>query len=100
MLEREQYEPWLRTSLGQYAQTLRAYESDAFWGEDPKLTLFRDGPKLSLDTGYAGKLGAASSACREDFIIVNMVAEAASGQATPQAAAARAEQRARRYYGR
>ena len=100
MLEREQYEPWLRTSLGQYAQTLRAYESDAFWAEDPKLTLFRDGPKLSLDTGYAGKLGAASSACREDFIIVNMVAETASGQATPQAAAARAEQRARRYYGR
>jgi len=100
MLEREQYEPWLKTSLAQYTQTLKAYESNPLWDEDAKYVPFRDGPKLSLDTGYAGKLGAAASACREDLIIVNMVAEAASGQATPQAAAARAEQRARRYYGR
>ena len=98
MLEREQYEPWLRASIGQMTQTLKAYESSPLWSEDPKYTPFRDGPKLSLDTGYAGKLGAASSACREDFVIVNMVAEAVSGQATSQAAAARAEQRARRFY--
>jgi len=98
LLEREQYEPWQRASIGQMTQTLKAYEASSLWTEDPKYTPFRDGPKLSLYSGYAGKLGAASSACREDFIIVNMVAEAASGQATPQAAAARAEQRARRYY--
>jgi multiple sugar transport system substrate-binding protein len=98
MLEREQYEPWLRASMGQLTQTLKAYESSALWSEDPKYIPFRDGPKLSLDTGYAGKLGAASSACREDFVIVNMVAEAVSGQATSQAAAARAEQRARRFF--
>ena len=35
---------------------------------------------------------------RADFIIVNMVAEAATGQVSSQAAAARAESRARRYY--
>jgi len=31
-------------------------------------------------------------------VMVNMVAEAASGSSTPQAAAARAENRAKRYY--
>jgi multiple sugar transport system substrate-binding protein len=98
MLEAEQYEPWQRASIGQMTQTLKAYESSPLWGEDPKYTPFRDGPKLSLYAGYAGRLGAASAACREDFVIVNMVAEAVSGQATPQAAVARAEQRARRYY--
>ena len=98
LLEHEQYEPWQRASIGQMTQALKAYEASPLWSEDPKYTAFRDGPKLSLYSGYAGKLGVASSACREDFVIVNMVAEAASGQATPQAAAARAEQRARRYY--
>jgi multiple sugar transport system substrate-binding protein len=53
---------------------------------------------LSLHIGYAGKVGSASAASLADFIVVNMVAEVASGQATPPAAAARAEQRARRYY--
>jgi multiple sugar transport system substrate-binding protein len=33
-----------------------------------------------------------------DFIIVNMVAEAASGQRTPKEAAERAQKRAERYY--
>ena len=33
-----------------------------------------------------------------DFIVVNMVAEAASGQRSPQEAAERAQKRAERYY--
>jgi multiple sugar transport system substrate-binding protein len=98
MLEREQYDTWQTASLGYFSQSLRAYESNRIWVDDPKHTPFRDGPSLSLDIGYAGKVGSASAASAADFIIVNMVAEVASGQATPHAAAARAEQRARRYY--
>jgi len=98
MLEREQYDIWQTASLGYFSQSLRAYESNRIWVDDPKHTPFRDGPALSLHIGYAGKVGAASAASLADFIVVNMVAEVASGQATPQAAAARAEQRARRYY--
>jgi multiple sugar transport system substrate-binding protein len=33
-----------------------------------------------------------------DFVMLDMVAEAASGQKTPAEAAARAQQRAERYY--
>jgi len=51
-----------------------------------------------LHPGYAGKEGVASAASVADFVVVNMVAEAATGQSSPQAAAARAEQRAQRYY--
>jgi len=100
MLERDQYEAWERASLGYFAQTLRAYESDALWTEDPQYAPFRDGPSMTLHPGYAGKEGVASAACIADFIIVNMVAEAATGQLSPQAAAARAELRARRYYNK
>jgi multiple sugar transport system substrate-binding protein len=53
---------------------------------------------MTLHPGYAGKEGQASAACVSDFIVVNMVAEAATGQTTPQAAASRAERRALRYY--
>jgi multiple sugar transport system substrate-binding protein len=98
MLEREQYDAWQKASLGYFSQSLRAYESNPIWVDDPKYTPFRDGPNLSLHIGYAGKVGPASAASLADFIIVNMVAEVASGQATPEAAAARAEQRARRHY--
>ena len=98
MMEREQYELWQKASLGYMCQTLRAYESNPIWMSDPKITPFRDCPKRTLYGGYRGKVGQASAACAADFVIANMFAEAASGQSTPQAAAARAEQRARRYY--
>jgi multiple sugar transport system substrate-binding protein len=65
---------------------------------DPKHTPFRDIPKLTLDNGYAGKLGAASAGVMADYVVVNMVAEAASGASSPQEAAVKAERRAKRYY--
>ena len=77
---------------------LAASLSCPIWAEDPKYAPFRDGPGMTLHPGYAGKEGVASAACVADFIVVNMVAEAATGQLSPQAAAARAELRARRYY--
>ncbi len=98
MLERSQYEAWQQASLGYMSQTLRAYESNPVWTSDPRITLFRDGGRVMLYNGYAGKVGAASAACSADLVIANMVAEAASGQSSPREAAARAEQRARRYY--
>jgi multiple sugar transport system substrate-binding protein len=96
--EKEQYEPWQQASLGFMCQALRAYEANPVWTSDPKLTVFRDGPARSVYDGYPGSLGAASAAVAADFVIVNMIAEAASGRATPQEAARRAEARARRYY--
>jgi multiple sugar transport system substrate-binding protein len=48
--------------------------------------------------GYPGKLGYASAGAMADFIVANMVAEAASGAKTPKEAAERAQKRAERYY--
>ena len=92
------YEAWQQASLGYISQTLRAYESNPVWTSDPNITLFRDGGRVMLYNGYAGTVGAASAACSADLVIANMFAEAASGQSSPREAAARAEQRARRYY--
>jgi multiple sugar transport system substrate-binding protein len=98
MLEKDQYESWQKASLGYVQQSLKAYRSNPVWTEDPKHTPFRDIPERTLDNGYAGTLGAASAGVMADYVVVNMVAEAASGSVTPDAAAARAEKRAKRYY--
>ena len=58
----------------------------------------RDGVKNMRPAGYAGKLGYASAGAGADFIVCNMVAEAASGSKTPKEAAERAQKRAERYY--
>jgi multiple sugar transport system substrate-binding protein len=98
MLEKDQFEAWQKAAIGYVAQPLKAYRSNPVWTEDPKHTPYRDTPERTLDSGYAGKLGAASAALLADYVVVNMVAKAASGAATPQEAAAEADKRARRYY--
>ena len=98
MMEKEQYEPWQQAAIGYVTQPLRAYEKNPIWTSDPKHTPYRDCLKIMLPNGYSGKLGYASAQAMADFIMVNMVAEAASGSRSPKDAAARAEQRAQRYY--
>jgi len=98
MMEKDQYEPWQQASIGYVTQPLKAYESNPIWTSDPKHTPYRDAMKIMLPNGYAGEMGYASAATMADFIMVNMVAEAASGSKTPKEAAERAQKRAERYY--
>ena len=98
MMEKEQFDPWLTGAGGYIAQPLRAYEATRVWTVDPKHTPYRDGVKNMRPAGYAGKLGYASAGASADFIVLNMVAEAASGSKTPKEAAERAQKRAERYY--
>jgi len=98
MMEKEQYEPWQQAAIGYVTQPLKAYESNPIWTVDPKHTPYRDAMKVMQPNGYAGDMGYASAACMADFIVVNMVAEAASGSKSPKEAAERAEKRAQRYY--
>jgi multiple sugar transport system substrate-binding protein len=98
MMEKEQYVPWQQASIGYVTQPLKAYESNPIWTSDPKHTPYRDLLKYMLPNGYAGEMGYASAATMADFIMVNMVAEAASGSRTPKEAAERAQKRAERYY--
>src|SRR4051812_10153879 len=42
MMEKEQYEPWQKASIGYVTHPLKAYESNSVWTEDPKHTPYRD----------------------------------------------------------
>jgi multiple sugar transport system substrate-binding protein len=98
MMEKEQYEPWQTASIGYVMQPLRAYENSPIWTQEPKAAAFRSGVGRMQHHGYAGKLGYASAGALADFIVVDMVAEAASGDKTPKEAMERAAKRAERYY--
>jgi multiple sugar transport system substrate-binding protein len=98
MMEKEQYVPWQQASIGYVTQPLVAYESNPIWTSDPKHTAYRELMKNMLPNGYAGEMGYASAAAMADFIMVNMVAEAASGSKPAKEAAERAQKRAERYY--
>ena len=84
MLEREQYVPWQEASLGYFSQPLREYEKSPIWTADPKHTPYRDLMVNMQWPGYAGSLGYASAGVMADFVMVNMVAQAASGDRLPK----------------
>jgi multiple sugar transport system substrate-binding protein len=98
MMEEEQYGPWMQAAIGYVTHPLVAYEKNPIWTVDPKHTPYRDSMKIMRPIGYAGRMGYASAGAAADFIMVNMVAEAASGQRSPKEAAERAQKRAERYY--
>jgi multiple sugar transport system substrate-binding protein len=98
LMEAEQYNPWLEKSIGYGAQTLKAYANNPIWTSDPKAIPYGEIPAMVTNHGYSGPLGAASAACLADYIVLDMVAEAASGNKTPKEAAQRAADRAKRYY--
>jgi multiple sugar transport system substrate-binding protein len=98
MMEEEQYGAWLQAGLGYTSHPLVAYEKNPVWTSDPKALPYRDACKLTRPPGYAGRLGYASAGALADFIVVDMVAEAASGDKKPKEAAERAAKRAERYY--
>ena len=98
MMEQEQYSPWLNNCLGYWSHPLAAYDAAPVWTSDPKLKVFQDGMKHRFWSGYKGPITAASGTVASEYIMVQMYASVASGQATPEAAAREAERRARRYF--
>jgi multiple sugar transport system substrate-binding protein len=88
----------MQAAIGYVSQPLKAYESNPVWTSDPKHTVYRDGAKIMLDHAHAGPLGLASASAMADYIVLDMIAEAASGSKSPKEAAERAQKRAERYY--
>jgi multiple sugar transport system substrate-binding protein len=100
MLEKDQYEPWLNANSGYWSQPLAAYADAAVWSGDPKVKIFKDTMRSTYYNGYNGPISTATGAVAADYVLVQMCASVATDAATPEAAAAEAEQRAKRYFRR
>jgi multiple sugar transport system substrate-binding protein len=100
LMEAEQYDPWLQANLGYWSQPLANYAASTVWRSDPKVAIFRDVMKSDFWNGYKGPISQASAAVGADFVLVQMYASVAAGQATPQQAVREAERRAQRHFRR
>lgn len=100
MLEHEQYDAWINANNGYWAHPLAAYADSAVWLGDPKIAIFKDTMANAFWMGYKGPISAASGAVNADYVLIQMFASAATGAATPEAAAQEAERRAKRYFRR
>ncbi len=100
MMESPQYDPWLQANLGYWAHPLNAYNASSTWTGDPKVSIFKDTMDSDFWNGYKGPISEGSAAANADYVMVQMCASVASGQATPEAAAREAERRAARFFRR
>ncbi|MDQ7246390.1 ABC transporter substrate-binding protein [Dongia sedimenti] len=98
MFEQPQMDPWIEASSAYCCQTLKAYAANKIWTSDPVFAPYAKASETLRTNGYAGPLGPASAGTMADYVLVDMFAEAVTGQRSPEDAAARAEQRAKRYY--
>ena len=96
LMEAEQYDRWLTGCLGYWSHPLKAYGKSAVWDSDPKIAIYRDGMNNQFWRGYKGPITQASGTVAAEYVLVQMFASVASGQATPEAAAREAERRGRR----
>ncbi len=98
MMEAEQYDPWLTGCLGYWSHPLKAYDKSKVWDSDPKIAIYRNGMNNRFWSGYKGPITQAAGTVTAEYILVQMFASVAAGQATPADAAKEAERRTRRYY--
>ena len=98
MFEKPQMDAWIESSSAYCCQTLKAYASNPIWTADPVFAPYSKASETLRTNGYAGPLGPASAGVMADYVLVDMYAEAVTGQQSPEDAAKRAETRAKRYY--
>ena len=83
--------PEVRRSLPLLRQMLLYLDPFAF---------FKDAMNSPYYDGYKGPISTATGAVGADYVLIQMCASVATGAATPEAAAAEAEQRCKRYFRR
>ena len=98
MMEDPQMGEWLIKCRGLHAPCLNAYDNNPIWTVDPKNTPYRDCVDRMKTNGFAGSLSYASAAVMADYVMVDMVVSAATGEVSIKDAIAQAERRAKRYY--
>ena len=97
-MEADQYNHWVSESKGYITHTLKAYDANPVWEEDPKRRVFRDGGNRTLPFGYPGSIGENAAAAVADFVVVDMFANYASGRGSIDDAIKQAARQAQRIY--
>lgn len=98
LMEAEQFNKWLIDSVAYLTHPLNAYDANAVWKTDPKLSMAGDVAKRTLTAGGLGSVGEKAASALADFLIMDMFATVCTGRATPKEAMQVAERQAKRIY--
>ena len=99
MMEAENFGPWLEGAEGYLTHSLNASDTHPVWTADPKRTPFRESGRRSISPAGLGTVGEKSATALAEFILVDMVANYATGRMTIAETMAAAERQAKRIYG-
>jgi multiple sugar transport system substrate-binding protein len=97
-LEAANYDKWIESAVGYLTHPLNAYDANAVWKTDPKLSLVRDVAKRTLTAGGLGSVGEKAASALADFVVLDMFASVATGREEPKNAMRIAERQAQRIY--
>ncbi|KAB0681396.1 ABC transporter substrate-binding protein [Aureimonas leprariae] len=89
---------WIEGASAYCCQPLKGLANNPVWTAKPIHAAYAKASETLRPNGYAGPLGAASAGVMADYVLVDMFAEACTGQSAPEDAIANAERRASRYY--
>ena len=98
MYQADRMNAWLEGASAYCCQALKGFENNPVWTSNPVHAPYAKASASLRPNGYAGPLGPASAGVMADYVLVDMFAEAVTGQRTPEEAIANAERRIARYY--
>lgn len=89
---------WIEAASAYCCQALKGFADNPVWTSNPIHAPYANASESLRVNGFAGPLGPASAGAMADYVLVDMFAEAVTGQRTPEEAIANAERRLQRYY--
>lgn len=98
MNEAKQVDPWVTGMVGYVTPALKGYSKLPIWTSNPNITPYRDVLEGNYSDGYAGSPGRQAATALNDFIIVNMFADACAHGSSPEDAAKSAEEKLKQIY--
>ena len=93
-----QYDMWLQAAVAYLTPPLEKYEANSVFTDDPKLAVFAGAARDTLTAGYEGSVGEKAASALAEFIVLDMFANAATGNMSVDDAIAQAERQAKRIY--
>ncbi|WP_134678685.1 ABC transporter substrate-binding protein [Paracoccus ravus] len=94
----EQMNAWLTGASAYCCQALKGFADNPVWTSNPIHAPYAKASESLRPNGFAGPLGPASAGVMADYVLVDMFAEAVTGQRSTEEAIANAERRIARYY--
>lgn len=98
LMDREQFAKYLRRSQAYHAAALKTYMTDPMWEMFPALKPYRDHLLEGRHLGWKGPADARAARVIQDYVLIDMLANVATGKMSPEDSLKWAESRLRTIY--